>query len=69
MIIATCGHELKNDEFDYSYSWKAETRDCRPATAYGSLCDKCAKIYKKEKILLKKFHFEKGEVENYEKKK
>lgn len=66
MVIATCGHELKGEEFDYSYSWKETTRDARPAIAYGSLCPKCAKDFKKYKILIKKFHFEKGEIEKYQ---
>lgn len=65
MVIGTCGHELTDEEFDHSYSWKETTREATPAIAYGSLCNECAKRYKKYKILIKKFHFEKGEVEKY----
>ena len=51
-VIASCGHRLTYEEFDYSYSWKCFTRDCKEAVCSGSLCFKCAERMKKDKELL-----------------
>jgi hypothetical protein len=53
-IIGSCGHELSKNEDDYLISWRSQTRDCEESISYGSICENCEKIYKKENIFLDK---------------
>jgi len=51
MIIATCGCKIPEARYDILHEWDSETRDCKPCVNFGSLCENCEKLYKKENIL------------------
>lgn len=55
-IIASCGHELKDDDGENGMGWPVYVasycRDGSPAIAYMVVCSKCLKWYEAERLLL-----------------
>jgi len=43
---ASCGHELKEDDWLMAYWWKSWDREGWECLCYGSLCSKCIPIYR-----------------------
>jgi hypothetical protein len=53
MIIATCGHQLKEKEgLGINIAVKDSIDNCRGIISYITVCEKCLKWYKKKKLIL-----------------
>lgn len=54
MVIATCGHTLTEKEnMGTTIYVKEYSNDGTKAISYKTLCDKCVKMYRKNKLELK----------------